>query len=201
MGGETLPGIHGHLLLSLGVLGIIIDIHESHFPLKTILFHDLVRVQWHALEGIDGDENGSGGGVNDIRIVTQPQCMQNGRFVKVRQSDKIVDSPDHLIRGIDIANLNVIQLISFGRFDVYREHYFERFDVSVIAISPRYFIGSMHVRIEKRTEALGAASRLRIGGAHVGRAGIVAQRDLEDGDALDDHLFAIVNEGGDPSPP
>mmetsp|Transcript_25317 Transcript_25317/g.56232 ORF Transcript_25317/g.56232 Transcript_25317/m.56232 type:complete len:329 (-) Transcript_25317:910-1896(-) len=64
-------------------------------------FHHVIGIERHSLEGVDGNQNGTGAGVDDVGIVAQSQGVKDGRFVQMGQPDQIIDAADYAI--IDVG--------------------------------------------------------------------------------------------------
>ena len=81
--------------------------------LSAVRLHGRVGVQSvHAAEGVDRDEDGSGGRVDRPVAVPQPQRVEDGRLVQVRQRDEVVDAPGGgparvPVLAVDVAQLDV----------------------------------------------------------------------------------------------
>ena len=73
--------------------GIIPQILGADKSLLTITLQNLSCVEWQALEGVDGNEDGTGPCVDFSTKVPFTDCMEDGRFVKVGEGDHVVIHP------------------------------------------------------------------------------------------------------------
>ena len=128
---------------------------HSLLSLLTVAIHALSRVEiGHGLEGINGNQNGTRGRVDNVGVVAQPQGMEDGRFVQVCQADQVIDSSHHggvhvragrlvaaaLVALRQVPKLNVLVV---GRLELLRIHHDVHFKVrlSTKVLRPRAVAG------------------------------------------------------------
>ena len=205
-------------------------IAASPLPRPPVPLHDLLPVQSiHFLEGVDGYEYRSRGGVYDVVVVPQPQGVQYRRLVEVREAYEVV-RPVGAVAVVLVADPDLgrqspaaavavavaVVVSADGLPAVDAQDVLEGGDRSGVTVGvagreiPRPSLlveGAPAAAAAVSAAAAGLDGMMAISAAAAippvgGEAGIVPQRQLEGGQApRNDDLGAVVDHRGDPTPP
>ncbi len=179
--------------------------------LDPVLLHDFVSVEWHILEGVDSDEDGSCGGVDNVRVIAQAQGVEDGRFMEVRETNEIIDSTNNsfvfprVLRGrtgdrrglgrmtaaielIGSGQVAQFDIVMVGRFELFRIDRDDSFEGLVFVVAVGVVGGSPG----------GLGGRVAVGGF---KHWVVGEGEVDDWDLAYLAVFFLGDAGWNPAPP